>query len=134
MEWTPEPLQNKLYVVPTPIGNRGDITLRALNVLRHAAAVACEDTRHTGLLLRAYGIVPRRLLRCDEHAELRCAAELLRLLQAGEGVALVCNAGTPGISDPGAAVVRQVLSAGHSITVLPGATAIIPAVVGSGLP
>ncbi|MEN3026097.1 MAG: 16S rRNA (cytidine(1402)-2'-O)-methyltransferase [Chlorobiota bacterium] len=134
MEWTPEPLQNKLYVVPTPIGNRGDITLRALHVLHNAEAIACEDTRRTGLLLKAYGIVPRRLLRCDEHTETRCAAELLRLLQEGKSVALVSDAGTPGISDPGARLIRQVLEAGYGITVLPGPTALIPALVGSGLP
>ncbi len=134
MEWTPEPLQNKLYVVPTPIGNRGDITVRALHILRTVAAIACEDTRRTGLLLKAYGIVPRRLLRCDEHAESRCADEVVRLLQTGESVALVCDAGTPGISDPGAALIRRVIAAGYELTVLPGATALIPAVVGSGLP
>jgi 16S rRNA (cytidine1402-2'-O)-methyltransferase len=134
VQWTPEPLQNKLYVVPTPIGNRGDITLRALHVLHHVAAIACEDTRHTGLLLKAYGIVPRRLVRCDEHRESHCADALLQLLAQGESVALVCDAGTPGISDPGVQLIRRVLSAGYEVTVLPGAVALVPALVGSGLP
>lgn len=134
MEWTPEALSNKLYVVPTPIGNRGDITLRALHILRSVAAIACEDTRRTGLLLKAYGIIPRRLLRCDEHAEPRCAYEVLRLLAHGESVALVSDAGTPGLCDPGTELIRHTLEAGYAISVLPGATALIPALIGSGLP
>ncbi|GBD06975.1 Ribosomal RNA small subunit methyltransferase I [bacterium HR21] len=134
MEWTPEILANKLYVVPTPIGNRGDITLRALHILRSVAVIACEDTRRTGLLLKAYGIVPRRLLRCDEHTESRCAQEVLQLLARGESVALVSDAGTPGLCDPGGELIRRVLEAGHEVSVLPGASALIPALVGSGLP
>ncbi len=134
MEWTPEVLQNKLYVVPTPIGNRGDITVRALHILRHAALIACEDTRRTGLLLKAYEIVPRRLLRCDAHTETRCAEEILHVLQSGASVALVCDAGTPGIADPGTRVIQRVLQAGYELSVLPGAVALVPALVGSGLP
>lgn len=134
MEWTPEALQNKLYVVPTPIGNRGDITLRALHILHHVTAIACEDTRHTGLLLKAYGITPRRLLRCDAHTEARCAEEILHMLQSGASVALVSDAGTPSIADPGARIIERVLQAGYELTVLPGAVALIPALVGSGLP
>ncbi len=133
MEWTPETLTNKLYVVPTPIGNLGDITVRALHILRSVAAIACEDTRRTGLLLKAYGIVPRSLFRCDEHTEARCSAKILRLLAAGESVALVSDAGTPGISDPGRGLIERVLTAGYEVSVLPGAAALIPALVGSGL-
>jgi len=134
VQWTPEPVQNKLYVVPTPIGNRGDITLRALHILRSVSAIACEDTRHTGQLLKAYGIIPRRLLRCDEHTEVQCAETILQLLRNGDSVALVSDAGTPGISDPGSFLIRRVVESGYSLTVLPGAVALIPALVGSTLP
>jgi 16S rRNA (cytidine1402-2'-O)-methyltransferase len=134
LEWKPEALGNRLYIVPTPIGNRGDITLRALHVLHNADAIACEDTRHTGQLLKSYGIVPRQLIACHEHNERRCAVRIGQLLQQGKSVALLSDAGMPGISDPGFLVVRHVLGLGYEVTALPGASALLPALVGSGLP
>jgi len=116
-------------LVPTPIGNLEDITLRALRVLREAEVVACEDTRRTGLLLRHYGI-PTPTLRLDQHTVGR-ARELLSPFRY---VAYATDAGTPGISDPGAELVRQALEWGWHVEALPGPTALIPALVASGLP
>ncbi|MGC8968537.1 MAG: 16S rRNA (cytidine(1402)-2'-O)-methyltransferase [Thermus sp.] len=119
----------RLVLVPTPIGNLEDITLRALRVLREAEVVACEDTRRTGLLLKHYGI-PTPTLRLDQHTVHR-ARELL----APYGyVAYATDAGTPGISDPGAELVRLALEWGWRVEALPGPTALIPALVASGLP
>ncbi len=112
-----------LYVVATPIGNRRDISLRALDVLRSVALVAAEDTRVSGALLAAYGIrVP--LLSCREHNEREAATRIIAALGAGDSVALVSDAGTPGISDPGARVVQAVRQAGFVITPLPGPSAV----------
>lgn len=112
-----------LYVVATPIGNRRDISLRALDVLRSVALVAAEDTRVSGALLAAYGIrVP--LLSCREHNEQEAANRIIAALSAGDSVALVSDAGTPGISDPGARVVQAVRAAGFVVTPLPGASAV----------
>ena len=121
---------SRLVLVPTPIGNLEDITLRALDALRGADAVAAEDTRHSGLLLRRHGI-DRPLVRLDAHtAEGRGPS----LLARHATVAYVSDAGTPGISDPGAELVRLALAAGHEVEALPGATAFVPALVLSGLP
>ncbi len=112
-----------LYVVATPIGNRRDISLRALDVLRSVALVAAEDTRVSGALLAAYGIrVP--LFSCREHNERDAAVRIIAALGAGDSVALVSDAGTPGISDPGARVVQAVREAGFVITPLPGPSAV----------
>ena len=112
-----------LYIVATPIGNRRDISLRALDVLRSVALVAAEDTRVSGALLAAYGIrVP--LFSCREHNERDAALRIIAALRAGESVALVSDAGTPGISDPGARVVQAVREAGFVITPLPGPSAV----------
>jgi len=112
-----------LYVVATPIGNRRDISLRALDVLRSVALVAAEDTRVSGALLAAYGIrVP--LLSCREHNEREAATRIIAALGAGDSVALVSDAGTPGISDPGARVVKAVREAGFVVSPLPGASAV----------
>jgi len=119
----------RLVLVPTPIGNLEDITLRALRVLREAEVVACEDTRRTGLLLRHYGI-PTPTLRLDQHT-LDRAKELLAPYAY---VAYATDAGTPGISDPGAELVRLALEWGWRVEALPGPTALIPALVASGLP
>ena len=122
-----------LYICPTPIGNLGDITLRALEVLRSADVVACEDTRHTGRLLSHYGI-KTRLLSNQEHNEDRRLDTLLPLLREGENVVLVSDAGMPGLSDPGFTLVRACAAEGIPVTVLPGASAIDTALVASGLP
>lgn len=120
----------RLTLVPTPIGNLGDITLRALEVLRRADVVAAEDTRRTRVLLDRHGITAR-LERLDAHT---IAGRGQALLDENTWVAYVTDAGTPGISDPGTELVSMALSAGMAVEVLPGATAFVPALVGSGLP
>ncbi len=121
-----------LAVCATPIGNLEDVTLRVLAELAAADVVLCEDTRHTRGLLRRHGI-EARLLSYHEHNEAERTAELLPRLEAGERVALVSDAGMPGISDPGARLVRAALEAGVPVTVLPGASAVETALVASGL-
>ncbi|WP_119068902.1 16S rRNA (cytidine(1402)-2'-O)-methyltransferase [Rubrobacter indicoceani] len=121
-----------LYVVPTPIGNLEDITLRALRTLREADVVACEDTRRTGQLLKHYGI-DARLLACHEHNEARLAPELAGRAEA-ENIALVSDAGTPLVSDPGHTLVTACLEAGVKVEILPGASALTTALAASGLP
>src|SRR5438477_1721089 len=120
-----------LAVCATPIGNLADITLRVLDELRDADVVLCEDTRHTRVLLDRHGI-SARLLSYHEHNEAKRSAELLPRLEAGERVALVSDAGLPGISDPGARLVAAALDAGVPVTVLPGASAAETALVASG--
>jgi 16S rRNA (cytidine1402-2'-O)-methyltransferase len=121
-----------LVVCATPIGNLEDITLRVLAELRAADVVLCEDTRHTRGLLERHGI-DARLLSYHEHNEASRTSELLPRLQAGERVALVSDAGMPGVSDPGGRIVRAAIDAGVEVTVLPGASAIETALVASGL-
>jgi 16S rRNA (cytidine1402-2'-O)-methyltransferase len=121
-----------LAVCATPIGNLDDVTLRVLEELRNADLVLCEDTRHTRGLLERHGI-DARLLSYHEHNEAQRTAELLPRLEAGERVALVSDAGLPGISDPGGRLVRAALAAGVAVTVLPGASAVETALVASGL-
>ena len=122
-----------LTLVPTPVGNLEDITLRALRVLREADVIAAEDTRHAAVLLKHHGI-SRPLLSLHEHNEAQRAEEIAGRLAAGENIAVLSDAGTPGISDPGFSVVRACLGRGLEFTVLPGPTSILPALVGSGLP
>ena len=122
-----------LYVVPTPVGNMEDITLRALRVLKEAALVLAEDTRTSGVLLKHYGI-SNRLMSHHKFNEHGTAASIVGRLQAGEDVALISDAGTPGISDPGFYLVREAVRAGVEVQCLPGATAFVPALVASGLP
>jgi 16S rRNA (cytidine1402-2'-O)-methyltransferase len=122
-----------LTLVPTPVGNLEDITLRALRILREADLIAAEDTRHASVLLKHHGI-NRPLLSLHEHNEAQRAEELAKRLAAGENIALLTDAGTPGISDPGFRVVRACLERGLEFTVLPGPSSILPALVGSGLP
>ncbi|MBK1833383.1 16S rRNA (cytidine(1402)-2'-O)-methyltransferase [Roseibacillus ishigakijimensis] len=122
-----------LTIVPTPIGNLADITLRALEVLRSADWIACEDTRHTRRLLDHYEI-SGRLMALHDHNEDRQIPEVLAKLAAGESLALVSDAGMPLVSDPGFRVLRAVREAGHPVTVLPGASAPVTALVASGLP
>lgn len=121
-----------LYVLATPIGNVCDITLRGLHVLAIADAVACEDTRNTSQLLQRYGL-SKQLLATHEHNEREAAAKIIERLQAGQRVALVSDAGTPAISDPGARVVDAVRAAGFQIIALPGASAAVTALSASGL-
>ena len=122
-----------LVIVATPIGNAGDITLRALDLLRKADCIACEDTRVTGALMARYGIATP-LLAYHEHNAARMRPLLLERLRRGEAVALVSDAGTPLVSDPGYKLVRAAIEAGIPVTTLPGASAALAALVLSGLP
>ncbi len=121
-----------LAVCATPIGNLDDVTLRLLEELRAADAILCEDTRHTRVLLDRHGISGAKLLSYHEHNEAKRTAELLPRLEAGERLALVTDAGMPGISDPGARLVEAALEHGVPVTVLPGPTAVETALVASG--
>lgn len=121
-----------LYVVATPIGNLSDITLRALETFKVVDAIAAEDTRHTSGLLSHFGI-SKKLIAVHEHNEHQSAEKLLLQLQAGENIALVTDAGTPGISDPGAVVVNFVRNAGVKVVPIPGASAVIAALSASGI-
>ncbi len=122
-----------LYLVATPIGNLEDITLRALRVLKEADLIACEDTRHTRRLLDHYGI-DKPAISYHEHNERERAEELLKRLARGERIALVTDAGTPGISDPAYRVVTAAIEKGIEVIPIPGPTALIAALVASGLP
>jgi 16S rRNA (cytidine1402-2'-O)-methyltransferase len=122
-----------LYLVATPIGNLSDITLRALETLRQVDVVASEDTRKTGLLLKHFAIKKPQLA-FHEHNEAQAGRRIIALLQEGKSVALVSNAGTPGIADPGFTLVRQAIELGLPFTLIPGATAVTMALVLSGLP
>lgn len=122
-----------LYVVATPIGNLRDISLRALDVLTSADTVAAEDTRNTSHLLTHYGISANRLLALHQHNERGAAEKIIILLQQGQAVALVTDAGTPAVSDPGAVLVEAVLAAGFRVIPIPGASAVVAALSASGL-
>lgn len=122
-----------LYLVPTPIGNLKDITLRALEVLREVDLVLAEDTRNTTHLLQHYGI-QKPLSPYHQHNEHKVLQHLVQQLQAGKRMALVTDAGTPGISDPAFLIVRECIRQGVKVETLPGATAFVPALVNSGLP
>lgn len=122
-----------LYVVATPIGNLKDITLRALEVLKSVDLIACEDTRHTKILLNHYQISKPQLSYHSYNKKSR-TIEILKLLKAGKNIALVSDAGMPGISDPGVALVREAIEQGVPFTVVPGANGIISGLVLSGLP
>jgi 16S rRNA (cytidine1402-2'-O)-methyltransferase len=126
-------LSGRLVVCPTPIGNLEDVTLRVLAALREADVVACEDTRHTRVLLERYG-VSATLVSYHEHNERARAAELVGRMQEGAVVALVSDAGMPLVSDPGYALVQGCIAAGLSVEVLPGPSAALTALVASGLP
>jgi len=122
-----------LYLVATPIGNLGDITLRALDVLKRVDRIACEDTRQTQKLLNHFQIATPSVS-CHQHNERHRAVELIAALKAGGRVALVSDAGMPGISDPGNWLVREAIAAGVAVIPIPGANAALSALVASGLP
>src|SRR6187397_2967581 len=121
-----------LYVVGTPIGNLDDITLRALDVLKSVDLIAAEDTRHSGNLLRHFEI-RKPLVSYHEHNEAMRTAELVERLNAGENIALISDAGMPGLSDPGARLIRACIERGLDYTIVPGVSAILTALVGSGI-
>ena len=122
-----------LYLVPTPIGNLKDFTFRAVEVLKEVDFILCEDTRTSSKLLQHYNI-QKPLTPYHQHNEHKVVDHLVQQLQAGKKVALITDAGTPGISDPAFLLVRACKSAGVSVTSLPGATAFVPALTNSGLP
>ena len=122
-----------LYLVATPIGNLGDITLRALEILRSVDMVASEDTRKTGFLLKHFDIRKPQMA-FQEHNEDRAGERIMGLLAEGKSVAVVTEAGTPGISDPGYTIVQRAIAAGEEVTMIPGASAVVMALVLSGLP
>ncbi len=130
---TPHGAVGRLVVCPTPIGNLGDVTLRVLEALRDADAIACEDTRRTRVLLDRYEIVGK-LVSYHEHNERERAQELVERIGDGAVVALVSDAGMPLVSDPGYKLVRACIEAGLSVEVLPGASSVLTAVVAAGLP
>jgi len=120
-----------LYVVATPIGNLGDIALRALDVLKSADLIAAEDTRHSGILLKHFGI-KKPFISYHEHNEARRAPELVEHLTHGENVALITDAGTPGLSDPGLRLIRECIQRELPFTIIPGPSSILTALLGSG--
>jgi 16S rRNA (cytidine1402-2'-O)-methyltransferase len=123
-----------LWLVATPIGNLGDLPPRAIEVLAAAALVCCEDTRRTGRLLQHAGVRAERLAVTNDHTEFRRIADVLDVLGAGRDVAVVTDAGTPGISDPGERLVRAAIHAGYDVAAVPGPAAAVTALVISGLP
>ncbi len=127
------PIAPGLYLVATPIGNLGDITLRALDVLRGVDRIACEDTRQTQKLLNHFQI-EKKTVSCHEHNERDRAVELVEALKRGERIALVSDAGTPAVSDPGSLLVREAIAAGVPVIPIPGANAAVSALIASGLP
>ena len=123
----------RLVLVGTPIGNLGDLSPRAVEVLAAADAVACEDTRRTGRLLQHSGITARALITVNDHTEAARVRDILGRLDVGETVAVVTDAGMPGISDPGERIVRAAAAAGHVVEVVPGPSALVAGLVASGL-
>ncbi|XZF13342.1 16S rRNA (cytidine(1402)-2'-O)-methyltransferase [Chitinophagaceae bacterium MMS25-I14] len=123
----------RLYLIPSPIGNLGDITYRAVEVLKQVDGILCEDTRTSGVLLRHYQI-QKSLTPYHQHNEHKILAHLITQLQSGKSYALITDAGTPGISDPGFLLVRECLRNEIPVECLPGATAFVPALVQSGIP
>lgn len=120
-----------LYVVATPIGNLSDITLRALEVLKLADVIAAEDTRHSGILLKHYQI-DKPFVSYHEHNEAMRTAQLIERIAAGENVALITDAGMPGLSDPGARLIHECIKRELPLTIIPGPSSILTALVGSG--
>ena len=138
MPLSPEPAAGVLYLVGTPIGNLGDLSPRARQVLGGVQRIACEDTRHSGLLLHQLGLrqagAGAQLVSFHQHNQANRIPELLAALAAGEAVAVISDAGLPGISDPGEALVAAARAAGHGVICVPGPSAVTTALVSSGLP
>lgn len=128
------PARGRVILVPTPIGNLGDITLRALDALRGADRIACEDTRHSARLLAHFEISGKPLVSLHDHNEARRTPALVQAALDGETVAVVSDAGMPGVSDPGFRLVRACHEAGVPVDVLPGPSAVLTALIASGLP
>ena len=126
-------MQGKLYIVPTPIGNLEDITLRALTVLKQADLILAEDTRNSIFLLKHFEI-DKPLRSYHQHNEHKTVQDIVDMISAGKTIALISDAGTPGISDPGFLLVRESIKNNIPVETLPGATAFVPALVNSGLP
>ncbi|MBX3164916.1 MAG: 16S rRNA (cytidine(1402)-2'-O)-methyltransferase [Bacteroidetes bacterium] len=126
-------MNGQLFIVPTPIGNLEDITLRAVNVLKNADLILAEDTRTSSFLLKHLQI-EKPLKSYHQHNEHKILEEIIALLNSGKNIALVSDAGTPGISDPGFLLIREAIAHDVSVISLPGATAFVPALVNSGLP
>ncbi len=126
-------MSGKLYVVPTPIGNLGDITLRAIETLKTVDLILAEDTRTSGFLLKHLSI-EKPMRPYHQHNEHKVLEELLQILESGRNIALVSDAGTPAISDPGFLITREAIRKGFEVSCLPGATAFVPALVNSGFP
>src|SRR5437667_6798627 len=122
-----------LYIVSTPIGNLGDISLRALETLKSVDLIASEDTRKTGLLLKRYDIKKPQIA-FHEHNEAQAGSRIMAQIEAGKTVALVTNAGTPGISDPGFTLIRRAIQSDVPVTAIPGPAAFVMALILSGLP
>lgn len=123
-----------LVLVATPIGNLGDMTQRAIEALQSADVICCEDTRHSGKLLAHFGVTGKKLIVINEHTEYDAREQIVSLVTSGSVVALITDAGTPGISDPGERLVVAVIEAGGNVTAAPGASALTMALVISGLP
>src|SRR5882724_11887915 len=126
-------MPGKLYLVATPIGNLEDITLRALRILKEVDLIACEDTRHTRKLLTHFDI-HKPLVSYHEHNEHTRSKKLIRDLLGGKNLAIVSDAGTPGISDPGSSVISEAIDAGIEVIPIPGPSALVTALIASGLP
>lgn len=126
-------MSGTLHLVSTPIGNLSDVSARAVEVLGRADLICCEDTRHSGRLLQHLGIESRRLAVCNEHTERDLVEEVVDLLASGHSVALISDAGTPALSDPGGRLAAAVADSGHRVEAIPGASALLAALVVSGL-
>lgn len=124
---------SKLYIVPTPIGNLEDITIRGIRILKEADIILAEDTRTTAILLKHYQI-EKKMISYHQHNEHTIVKNIVKRIQQGENMALVTDAGTPGISDPGFLLIRECLQEGVKVECLPGATAFVPALINSGFP
>lgn len=122
-----------LYLVPTPIGNLEDMTFRAIRILKEADLILAEDTRTSAPLLKHFGI-DKKVFAHHQHNEHKAVAEIIKFLKEGQNIALISDAGTPAISDPGFLLVREAIKEGLDVQCLPGATAFVPALVNSGLP
>ena len=123
-----------LYLVPTPVGNMEDMTMRAIRLLKEADVILCEDTRTSGILLKHFEIEGKKLMAHHKFNEHGTSNGIVERLKAGQTICLITDAGTPGISDPGFYLVREAVAAGITVHTLPGATAFTPALVSSGLP